>query len=188
MITKIGKLCDNCTFLLNLWHKKQKPITLNAEITACFTGHRTYDGSRNDELRTAICRLYSMGYRYFLCGMATGFDLEAAEMVISLRNRLPLSEVIAVVPFKGMEERFPAEQRARYQRVIAEAEEVITLATHYSPGVYTQRNNFMVKNSSAVITYFTGEKGGTAYTIHQAVKHLCYIQNIYNNPQQEFAF
>ena len=163
-------------------------IRYNPDITVCFTGHRSYDGSRNDELKTAICRLYSMGYRYFLCGMATGFDLEAAEMVISLRNRLPMAEVIAIVPFQGMEERFPAEERAKYARVIAEASEVITLATQYAPGVYTQRNNFMVKNSSAVITYFTGEKGGTAYTIHQAVKHLCYIQNIYNNPQQEFAF
>ena len=120
--------------------------------------------------------------------MAVGFDLEAAEMVISLRNRLPLAEVISVVPFQGMEERFPAEQRARYARVIAESSEVITLATHYSPGVYTQRNNYMVKNSSAVITYFTGEKGGTAYTVHQAVKHLCYIQNIYNDPQLQFTF
>ncbi len=160
----------------------------NPEITACFTGHRTYDGGRNAELERAICHLYSMGYRYFLCGMAVGFDLEAAEMVISLRNRLPLAEVISVVPFQGMEERFPAEQRARYARVIAESSEVITLATHYSPGVYTQRNNYMVKNSSAVITYFTGEKGGTAYTIHQAVKHLCYIQNIYNDPQLQFTF
>lgn len=163
-------------------------IHYNPDITACFTGHRTYDGGRNNELRAAICRLYSMGYRYFLCGMAMGFDLEAAEMVISLRNRLPLAEVIAIVPFQGMEERFPAEQRAKYARVIAEADEVITLATQYAPGVYTQRNNFMVKNSSAVITYFTGEKGGTAYTIHQAVKHLCYIQNIYNDPQLQFTF
>ena len=35
----------------------------NPEITACFTGHRTYDGSRNAELERAICHLYSMGYR-----------------------------------------------------------------------------------------------------------------------------
>ena len=120
--------------------------------------------------------------------MAIGFDLEAAQAVISLRNRLPGVEVIAIIPFKGSQERFSAEQRALFEKIVEEADEVITLATHYSPDVYARRNNYLVDNSSAVISYFTGEKGGTAYTVRRAVKSLARIINIYNNPQQKFTF
>jgi uncharacterized phage-like protein YoqJ len=129
-----------------------------------------------------------MGYRYFLCGMAVGFDLEAAKAVISLRERLPGVEVIAVIPFKGSQERFSTEQRTLFDQIVEESAETITLATRYSTDVYARRNNYLVDNSSAVVTYFTGEKGGTAYTINRAVKNLSYIINIYNNPQQELTF
>lgn len=160
----------------------------NRETTACFTGHRTYDGSRNEELATAIRRLYDDGYRTFLCGMAVGFDLIAADVVLSLRNELKGLQVVAVVPFEGMQSRFSNSQRALFERVIGEADTVITLAERYTASCYMTRNNFLVDNSSAVIAYFTGEKGGTAYTVRRAVKKLSLIVNIYNNPQQKLSF
>ncbi len=156
----------------------------NKEITACFTGHRTYDGSRNEELQAAIRELYERGYRTFLCGMAVGFDLIAAECALSLRGELKGLQVVAVVPFKDMQSRFSQSQCALFERICKEADEVITIATQYSPSVYMTRNNYLIDNSSAVIAYFTGERGGTAYTIHRAVKGLLPIINIYNNPQK----
>lgn len=164
--------------------EKEKIIAYNREITVCFTGHRTYDGSRNSELNAAIRELYARGYRNFLCGMAVGFDLIAAECALSLRDELKGLQVIAVVPFKDMQSRFSQSQCALFERICEEANEVIILATQYSPSVYMARNNYLVDNSSAVISYFTGEKGGTAYTIHRAVKSLLEIYNLYPNPQQ----
>ncbi len=155
------------------------------DITACFTGHRTYNGSHNEELAEAIRRLYDEGYRTFLCGMAVGFDLAAAEVALSLRNELAELRVVAVVPFSDMQRRFSESQRARFERVVIEADKVITLATRYSVEVYAVRNNYLVDNSSAVIAYFDGSKGGTAYTVRRAVKCLSHIINIYNNPQQK---
>jgi len=172
-----------------LWCKKiETIIAYDADITACFTGHRTYDGSRNEELETAIRELYARGYRTFLCGMAVGFDLAAAEVALSLRDELKGLQVVAVVPFEGMHLRFSESQRALFERVAHGADEVITLATRYSASVYALRNNYLVDNSTAVIAYFTGEKGGTAYTVRRAVKKLAYIINIYNNPQQKLTF
>lgn len=159
-------------------------IAYDREITACFTGHRTYDGSRNEELAVAVRGLYARGYRIFLCGMAVGFDLAAAECVLSLRDELKGLQLVAVVPFKGVQNRFLQSQRSLFERVVAEADEVVCLASKYSVMAYSVRNNFLVDNSSAVIAYFTGEKGGTAYTVHRAVKNLSSIINIYNNPQQ----
>ena len=171
-----------------MYNKKQKVIAYDKDITASFTGHRTYDGSRNHELEIAIRDCYAKGYRYFLCGMAIGFDLEAAKVALALRDELADIKVIAVIPFEGMQQRFSASQRSLFDKVAGEADEVITLASDYSASVYAVRNNFLVDNSSAVIAYFTGEKGGTAYTIRRAVKSLAQITNIYNNPQQKLTF
>ena len=171
-----------------MYVKKRKIIAYDKDITACFTGHRTYDGSRNHELEIAIRDFYAKGYRNFLCGMAIGFDLEAAKIALALRDELADIKVIAVIPFEGMQLRFSASQRSLFDKVASEADEVITLASDYSASVYAVRNNFLVDNSSAVIAYFTGEKGGIAYTVRRAVKSLVQITNIYNSPQQKLTF
>lgn len=116
--------------------------------------------------------------------MAVGFDLAAAQCALSLREELKGLKVVAVVPFEGVQNRFSQSQRLLFERVVAEADEKLCLAPKYSIMAYSVRNNFLVDNSSAVVAYFTGEKGGTAYTVHRAVKNLSYIINIYNNPQQ----
>lgn len=153
------------------------------ETTACFTGHRTYDGSRNEVLADAIRALYAEGYRTLLCGMAVGFDIEAGEVALSLRDELKGLRVVAIVPFEGMQSRFTDSQSASFEEILRRVDESITLAPKYSSEVYAVRNNFLVDNSSACIAYFTGDKGGTAYTVHRAVKSLLRLINIYNNPQ-----
>ena len=160
-------------------------VAYDIDITACFSGHRTYDGSRNEELARVVRELYALGYRNFLCGMAVGFDIEAAEVVLALRQELAGVRVVAVVPFEGMQKGFSEEWKSRFEHIIAEADEVVTLATKYSVEVYTVRNNFLVDNSSACIAYFDGSKGGTAYTVNRAVKSLLRLTNLYHNPQRE---
>jgi uncharacterized phage-like protein YoqJ len=115
--------------------------------------------------------------------MAVGFDLAAAEMALSLRDELKGLQLVAVVPFESVERNFPPAEREIFDHVIREADEAIALAKHYSVSVYAARNNFLVDNSSAVIAYFDGTKGGTAYTVQRAVKSLHHIINIYNDPQ-----
>ena len=48
--------------------------------TVAFTGHRTYCGEASAALAAAIRGLHAHGFRTFLCGMAVGFDLAAAEV------------------------------------------------------------------------------------------------------------
>jgi uncharacterized phage-like protein YoqJ len=168
--------------------KKSHIIAYDVEITACFTGHRSYDGSHNRELERAIRGLYAQGYRNFLCGMAVGFDIEAAEVAISLKEELKGLRIVAVVPFEGMQQRFTHALRARFDKVIAESDEVVTLAPRYSVEVYAVRNNFLVDNSSVTIAYFDGSKGGTAYTVRRTTKQLHRLINIYISPQRELNF
>ena len=165
--------------------KNRGIIAYDKDITVCFTGHRTYDGSRNEELARAVRRLYAEGYRNFLCGMAVGFDIAAAEVALDLREELCGLKVVAVTPFEGMQNRFSESDRNRFEQIVKCADESITLAPRYSTEVYAVRNNFLVDNSSACIAYFDGSKGGTAYTVRRALKSLLQIINLYPNPQGE---
>ena len=54
--------------------------------SVAFTGHRTYRGAAADALRRTVGELYARGFRPFLCGMAMGFDLAAAEAVLACRD------------------------------------------------------------------------------------------------------
>lgn len=61
-------------------------MELDFHTTAAFTGHRTYGGEADAALRATVRRLYARGFRTFLCGMAVGFDLAAAEAVLACRD------------------------------------------------------------------------------------------------------
>lgn len=163
-------------------------MQIDATTTVAFTGHRTYDNSANERLADAVRSLYAEGYRTFLSGMAAGFDLAAAESVIALRAELRDIRLICVIPFAGQAERFSAETRSRYESIIARADLSLTLAPRYTPDAYFRRNDFLTDNSSAVIAYFSGAKGGTAYTVRRALHKLSRITNIWRNPQQDLNF
>lgn len=72
---------------------KTKYIKANS---VAFSGHRTIAEDRKDEirkkLRGKIRLLYAMGITNFYCGMALGFDMLAAEEVISLKVETSQSE------------------------------------------------------------------------------------------------
>ena len=97
--------------------------------SVAFTGHQDYDGSADGILRAAVYRLWSEGFRFFLSGMACGFDLAAAEAVLALRGECAGMELVAVVPFAGQPDSFSDADKRRYADVLAAAGDVITGVT-----------------------------------------------------------
>ena len=146
--------------------------------TAAFTGHRDYRGSAPGELRRAVQALYAEGVRTFLCGMATGFDLAAAEAVLALRSACPGLRLVAVVPFTGQSARFGSEARSDYDRLLAAADEAILLADSYSTGCYHRRNDFLVSHAAHLVAWYDGRKGGTQYTFQQALRRGLHVVNL----------
>lgn len=153
-----------------------------------FTGHRSYNGERYDVLLATIRELYNEGYTTFLSGMALGFDMAAAEAVISLRQELPSLRLICVIPFEGQQRGFPQQERERFERIVASADEAVTLLPKYQTNAFLLRNDFLVENSSLLVAYFTGESGGTAYTVKKATKRALRLINLHLNPQQKLDF
>lgn len=139
--------------------------------TACaaFTGHRTYRHEADEPLLRTVRALHDAGIRSFLSGMAIGFDLAAAEAVLDCRKSQPDIRLVAVIPFRGQQQRFSATDRARFDRIGAEADETVVLSETYHSGVYAVRNNYLVTHAATLITWYDGSAGGTRYTVEKAL-------------------
>lgn len=151
--------------------------------TLAFTGHRRFDGGTIQPLAEAVAMMYERGYRVFMSGMAVGFDLAAAECVIDYRTAHPDVRLCCVAPFRGQQSMYSATDCARYEQIMAVADDVVCLAEEYSNGCYARRNDFLVDNASAVIAYFDGSKGGTHYTVRRAERNRLAVVNIFPDPQ-----
>lgn len=137
--------------------------------SAAFTGHRTYRHEADESLLHTIRVLYGSGIRSFLSGMAIGFDLAAAEAVLNCRKSLPDIRLVAVIPFRGQQQRFSATDRARFDRICVEADETVILSESYDSGVYAVRNNYLVAHAATLVTWYNGSAGGTRYTVERAL-------------------
>ena len=149
-----------------------------------FTGHRDIEFSKirplKVALRDAILQCYNEGVTNFICGMALGFDMMAAEIVLNLRDECPDITLTAVVPFDGQEDRWRPSEQHRYDSILDEADQVIILSERYFKGCEMKRNAFMANGSCRVIAYFNGEPhGGTYYTFKSANEAGQQVVNLY---------
>ncbi|MBQ3423871.1 MAG: DUF1273 family protein [Clostridia bacterium] len=119
-------------------------------------------------LREALEYLIGMGYADFMSGGALGFDLMAAEMVLSLREKYPWLRLIMVIPFDGQADRWNDAQRSRWRRAIEASDRVIHVSHRYDRGVFFRRNHRMVAGADALLAAWDGQSGGTANTVAYA--------------------
>ncbi len=152
--------------------------------TLAFTGHRDIKESDRAELhkrlKDAVIESYKLGYRYFINGMALGFDMLAAEVVLDLRESYEDIHLIAAVPFPGQESRWPLGQQNRYNQILDEADEVFYVSSYFERGCEMKRNRWMIDRANHLIAYFNGEPhGGTYFTYHRAEEQGKTISNLY---------
>lgn len=155
-------------------------------VSVCFSGHRAIPSHMQKavrrQVRKEIERAYKRGIRNFYCGMALGFDTQAAIAALSLQSEYQDLMVIAVVPFRGQADRWGEKERERYQNILGIMNEVIVLSEEYHPGCLLRRNDWMLEHSSGVIAYFDGQqRGGTYYTCRRARLLGLPITNLYDN-------
>lgn len=151
--------------------------------TVCFTGHRPqklggYDeqnhinGPIRDAIRLFIKDKIFEGYSVFISGMAMGVDTWAAEEVIALRKEHKHIRLVAAIPFRGQESKWPPETQRRYHNLIAQSDRVVEVCNPgYAPWKMQRRNEWMVDHSSLVFAVWDGTPGGTANCVAYATKH-----------------
>ena len=155
-------------------------------VSVCFSGHRNipflYRKQLKLQLKAAITKAYAGGYRHFYCGCAMGFDLLAAETVLSLQSELPDLRLIAVIPYRGQTERWNDAMKSRYDDILRNANDTVILSEHYYQGCLLRRNDYMVVYSSRLIAWYNGNpKGGTFYTCRIAKANGLTVINLYDS-------
>ena len=139
--------------------------------SVAFTGHQDYDGSADGILRAAVYRLWSEGFRFFLSGMACGFDLAGA-----------------VVPFAGQPDSFSDADKRRYADVLAAADRTVVLADSYSRGCYYRRNDYLVDHAVRVVAWYIRRNSGTGYTVRRARHQGIEVLNLYEDTMNPTLF
>lgn len=165
-------------------------IYINKSKTICLTGHRPkhlpwgYDETKDscvkfkEALRNIFKKAIKYGIKYFLTGMAEGFDMIATEILLSLKQTYKKIKIIAVIPCKGQEEKWSKSQIDRYHKILNDCDNIVTLSSHYSPSCMNNRNRYMINHSSFVIACFNGVDGGTKNTINFAKQYGCKVRLI----------
>jgi len=153
------------------------------KMTSCaFTGHRIgklpWKGNEEDPrcvrlkqmIFDAVQAVYQSGIRHFICGMALGCDQYFCEAVLSLRAEHEEITLEAAVPWEGQAEKWSAQQKKRYERLLAECDYLTVVQSEYSPDCMMRRNRYMVDSSSVLIAAFNGMPGGTMNTLLYAMR------------------
>lgn len=152
--------------------------------TAAFTGHRFIRYKDRQQLKTnlerAITGCYHSGIRHFLCGMAAGFDMLAAETLLAMKADYSDIRLTAVIPFRGQSCKFNPADKERYRSILGKADDMVCLSETYFDGCFLRRNDYMLERASHIIAYYNGEpKGGTFYTCRRAKRMNLEITNLY---------
>lgn len=159
------------------------------EKTVAFTGYRTgkiLSGTNDSNLLNVIAvqthkvvlSLCKKGFIRFLCGMAEGFDLIAAEAVLKAQKEFPQIELIAVIPFMGQELSYSKQDKERYHELYHKAADRVFVSDSYHDKAFHHRNDFMLNHCSQLVCYYDGQRSGTMYTYNRAEKRQIPIINI----------
>lgn len=154
--------------------------------SVAFTGHRFIPYDKREQLtvalKAAILEQYRKGNKNFINGGAVGFDMLAAEMVLSLQKQYKDITLTIVVPFREQPSKFSYTDKIRYQHIISKADKIVVLSERYYNGCFLYRNDYMLRYSVGVISYYNGSpQGGTYYTYQKAAQAGLPITNLYPN-------
>lgn len=144
-----------------------------------FSGHRSYDGSADDRLRSVVADLYAEGVRIFRVGMAEGFDLAAGEVVLSLMELYDDIVLEAYVPWPLFSARFDKDNRIKYDAIIAKAQVIRYVGFAYQNTIFHQRNDMLVDGAGYLVAWWNGSRSGTGYTVGRARRQRTKIVNLY---------
>lgn len=111
--------------------------------------------------------------KYVITGMALGVDQWAAEVCLEIG--IPF---VAAIPFRNQESKWPPYSQAKYQQLLAKANNAFYISKgEYAPEKMQIRNQWMVNEASIVVAVWDGSTGGTANCIGYAhsVKREIYM-------------
>ena len=105
---------------------------VSRRCSAAFTGHRSLPYGGTADIKKALTELirewHGEGVTNYLCGMALGFDLMAAECVLQAKRDFNDITLTAVIPFRDQCGMWNFKDRQRYHAVLRQADFRILLS------------------------------------------------------------
>lgn len=139
-------------------------------MKVALTGHRVLGRCfSRARLERALHGLIAEGADTFYCGMALGFDSLCCELLLRLREKIPV-KIVACVPCADQASRYSPRAKAKYEALLSACDEKIVLHEKYENGCMFERNRCMVDNCDVLLAYLETERGGTYYTVNYAKK------------------
>jgi len=167
---------------------------LNRTRAVCFSGHRPDrlpGQGEPDEPETQKLAAVLLGHienairsgkDVFINGLMAGWDVFAAEQVITLKKQHPHIRLVTIAPYSShffsREKCWTPEWVKRAKKVCGQQDIGVKIVENYRTGIYYERNRALVDNSAGLICYCDGGRGGTAYTVEYALKNGLEIINI----------
>lgn len=157
--------------------------------TCCFTGHRIQKAgfefseynfkyiSLKNQVTQHIKSAIEDGFANFISGMAIGFDMLCAEVVLELKKHYNINLILAL-PCHNQEKYFKEKEKIKYRNILKSADKVIYVSEEYYNGCMQKRDRYMVDNSSLIIAFYLGIAGGTKTTLNYALNKGLKIQII----------
>lgn len=122
------------------------------------------------ELRRAV----GDGFRTFLTGMSRGVGIWAGQIVLGLRGTNLDVRLVAVSPFRGVEETWSPLWQRQYRHVIAWADAVRYISPEFDYEVFRRRNEWMIDRTNLVIAFDRGPNDAIQY----ARSHGAEVRNL----------
>ena len=98
--------------------------------------------------------------------------------MLALRREHPEVRLEAVIPCGDQPERWPREQRLRYNRLLDACDSVTVLQIHYTPDCMMRRNRYMVDRSSLLLACYDGRPSGTRNTMLYAMREQVQVLTV----------
>ena len=162
-------------------------MEISKNHSVCFTGHRQVLGKHTHilpiRLEKTIINLIRLGYKNFIAGGAVGFDMIAAETVLLAREYNPAITLFLALPCRNQTARWknPSDIE-RYNRLLAQANDIHYIQDAYSSTCMHKRNRWMVDHSAVCVAYLNDTaRGGTVYTVNYANAQDLPVVNLANS-------
>ena len=147
-----------------------------------FTGHRRLSRDKDYVrrlLESAVLDAINDGVDTFIAGGAVGFDMLAAQSVLTLRHDYEIS-LRLYIPYRGHTSGWHEEDREEFVELLPKADSVLYVSENYFRGCMRKRNEAMVRDSDCGIAWCERGASGTLQTVSIAKKRGIVVRNIYS--------
>jgi len=130
------------------------------------------------DLNQVLTESIRFGFKTFYTGLNAGYELLATGILFELKKKFNSIRIIAVLPDHKYDPLTPMYIKREFFRLLKLCDEVIYLSNKEMSSQYLDVDDYMLKNTSLVITSISGNNSRAKYFVDKAVENQKYVKII----------